>query len=116
MAQQVGDVVKRLTSQGFGDVLRRRSVGPKDNDACVVVFHGQAAVVLGALDLANILPFYDERPGDVSGARKRPLLELRDLARVDDDCGPISGEDMPDPASSIAQTPPAARQVGMPSW
>ena len=58
-----------------------RRVGADDQDACVVVLHGQPAVVLCALYFADVLALEHEATGDVAGAGQRAPLEIRDSGR-----------------------------------
>src|ERR1700682_1408011 len=60
---EVGDVVEGFAGDLVGDEAGVfRGVG-EDDDAGVVVGHGEAAVVLGLLQLAHVLALQDERAG-----------------------------------------------------
>ena len=52
---EVGHVVKRLPTDGLGDVARLRGILADDDQACVVVLHRQPAVVPSSSSASLVL-------------------------------------------------------------
>jgi hypothetical protein len=54
--------VEGLACEGLGDVASLGGVSLDDDQAGVVVLHGQPAAVAGPPDLADVLPIEDAAP------------------------------------------------------
>ena len=63
MAAEVRDVVECFLRNGLCHGFSLRSVPSKNDDARVVVLHGQAPVVLGLFDFPDVLAGKDTTAG-----------------------------------------------------
>ena len=91
---EVGDVGERFVCEGLRDEASLTSSAADDNDTRVVVLHGQASIVLGFSDLADVPAFEHTAAWDGPGTRKRAQSEGVGFARIDHDRGAVAGEDV----------------------